>query len=191
MRRLILVTFGFLGLAFYILSDGANFVPASSRIEVAELPAATPARAPVQVASIEVASDAVVIPAGFDPGSATLPLHPAKPTTSGDISTPSVGAPPVIIDATKMSTIQATTQQSNPTPEGTAEKPAPDLRKVTGNRVNMRMGPGTNYNVVTKLSAGTQVLVLQMPGEGWVKLRVVETGRVGWMADYLVSKASD
>ena len=66
----------------------------------------------------------------------------------------------------------------------------PDIRQVNGRRVNMRMGPGTKYSVAGKLTGGTEVEVLQAPGNGWLKLRVVDSGRVGWMADYLVTAAN-
>ena len=60
--------------------------------------------------------------------------------------------------------------------------PAPDLRQVTGNRVNMRSGPSTRYAVMAQLARGHEVQVVADPGEGWVKLRS-ESGRIGWMSD--------
>lgn len=65
-----------------------------------------------------------------------------------------------------------------------------DIRQISGNRVNMRMGPGTKYSVAAKLDRGTEVEVLQSPGNGWLKLRVQDSGRVGWMAEYLVTAAN-
>lgn len=64
----------------------------------------------------------------------------------------------------------------------------PDFRRVTGNRVNMRNGPGTQYSIVGKLLRDDEVEVLQDPGIGWVKLQVMETGRIGWMSSKLLSK---
>ena len=61
------------------------------------------------------------------------------------------------------------------------------VRQVTGNRVNLRNGPGTEYNVLSKLTRGEQVAILQDPGNGWLKLRVLETNRVGWLAASLVN----
>jgi uncharacterized protein YgiM (DUF1202 family) len=65
-----------------------------------------------------------------------------------------------------------------------------DLRKVRANRINMRNGPGTQYNVLAKLSKGEKILVLQDPGKGWVKFRVIDSGRVGWAAESLLETAS-
>ncbi|MFP4406137.1 MAG: SH3 domain-containing protein [Rhodosalinus sp.] len=66
---------------------------------------------------------------------------------------------------------------------------AANLRAVGGNRVNMRAGPGTGYGVLTTLSRGDRVIVLDDPGQGWVKLRVQDGGRVGWMAASLLDQA--
>lgn len=72
-----------------------------------------------------------------------------------------------------------------------ATAPAREIRTVTGSRVNMRNGPGTNFSVVTKLSRGQEVVVLQNTGDGWLKLQVVDTNRIGWMADFLVTASAD
>ena len=65
---------------------------------------------------------------------------------------------------------------------------ASDVRNVTGRSVNVRGGPGTNYSVVNRLVRGDQVEVLEDPGDGWVRLRPVGGGPVGWMADFLLSE---
>ncbi len=65
-----------------------------------------------------------------------------------------------------------------------------DIRRVEKSRVNLRMGPGTQYDVVMKLDAGAQVDVLETTGDGWVKLRVLDTGRIGWMAETLITAAN-
>ncbi len=61
-----------------------------------------------------------------------------------------------------------------------------DIRIVTGTRVNVRGGPGTNYGVVTKLGAGDSVEIIEDDGQGWVKMRPVDGGPEGWMADFLL-----
>lgn len=67
---------------------------------------------------------------------------------------------------------------------------ARDLRIVEGDLVNMRGGPGTEFEKITALTGGTEVVVLHAPGNGWLELQVLETGQVGWMADWLVSEAT-
>ncbi|WP_157707999.1 SH3 domain-containing protein [Roseovarius faecimaris] len=77
-------------------------------------------------------------------------------------------------------------------PESVAEDsvitvPTGDIRQVTGDLVNMRAGPGTDFEKVGQLGKGSSVAVLEEPGNGWVMLEVVETGEIGWMADWLIT----
>lgn len=65
-----------------------------------------------------------------------------------------------------------------------------DIRQVSGNVVNMRSGPGTSYDKLGKLTKGTEVAVLEEPGNGWVKLEVLATGETGWMADWLITASN-
>lgn len=76
------------------------------------------------------------------------------------------------------------------TNDGESTEVVTDLRRVTGNRVNMRNGPGTEYSVVGRLTRGETVEVMSEPGNGWLKLRVSDSGRIGWMADFLVTAAN-
>lgn len=62
----------------------------------------------------------------------------------------------------------------------------PDFREVSATRINMRSGPGTRYNILAKLTRGTRVRVLRTDGQGWVKLKVEDTGRVGWTSARLL-----
>lgn len=65
-----------------------------------------------------------------------------------------------------------------------------DIRRVDGDVVNLREGPGTGYGAVATLTKGTEVAVLEEPGNGWIELQVIGTGRTGWMADWLVTAAN-
>jgi len=61
---------------------------------------------------------------------------------------------------------------------------AADLREVTGDTVNLRDGPGTNFNVVDRLSRGTVISVLDTGPDGWVYVEI--NGLTGWMSsDFL------
>ncbi|MCA0873984.1 SH3 domain-containing protein [Seohaeicola saemankumensis] len=68
------------------------------------------------------------------------------------------------------------------------EEPAPDIREVTGTRVNMRDGPGTIYPVISRLTIGQEVEVLSESGTGWLRLRTVQGRQIGWIAASLISK---
>ena len=64
-----------------------------------------------------------------------------------------------------------------------------NLYTVSVNRANKRKGPSTRNGVVAKLERGTAVQLLLGQSGSWVKLRVVETNRVGWIFKKLLKKA--
>ena len=65
-------------------------------------------------------------------------------------------------------------------------QPAGDVRIVSGTRVNVRGGPGTNFDVVSQVIEGDAVEVLDDNGDGWVRMRSVDGGPEGWIADFLL-----
>ena len=188
MWRFILVTFGFLFFAFYELSGGADYAPkdgsrqsvAAERAQAAEqkrlafLQAKPREKAPLPVAAevITGGDDTVVLASA---GGSALPLP--KPSA--------VTLDQAVIDVAKAENLtEVAASASTNTAFGD------DIREVTGGRVNLRRGPGTNFNAVGRLTHGEQVLVLSEEN-GWVKLRVLETGRIGYMADFLVSDTAN
>lgn len=62
-----------------------------------------------------------------------------------------------------------------------------DMRQVSGRRVNMRSGPGTNYGVLDTLTRGTQTEVIEVNANGWARIRVTTTDQVGWMSSRLLT----
>lgn len=72
-------------------------------------------------------------------------------------------------------------------PEEVITEVAQDIRSVSGTRVNVRGGPGTEYAVVASLIQGDQVEVIDDTGEGWVLLRLPDGESVGWVADFLLT----
>lgn len=187
MVRFMIVCFVFLGFAFYYLSDGAEFVPASHQIESSDIASAPldsaqpadSATAPVVLAS--AASAPAVIPASAKPAA------PAAVQAAAPVTEPvKIKASPAA-SATQFVALAAPAIVAQQEKTGAGQTPALDIRKVTGNRVNMRNGPGTTFTVVAKLRKGTEVEILREPGNGWVKLKVLDNDRVGWMADWLVT----
>lgn len=55
---------------------------------------------------------------------------------------------------------------------------------VTGNNVNVRSGPGTNFPSVTKVNKGTQVTIKEQ-AFGWYRVALAD-GTTGWIASWLV-----
>ena len=83
------------------------------------------------------------------------------------------------------------TETSNTTFAGTRQVAAStetvDIRVVKGDLVNMRSGPGTEYDVIDQLTQATEVEVLSSNGQGWVELRAVNGGSTGWIAEFLLT----
>ncbi len=56
---------------------------------------------------------------------------------------------------------------------------------ITGNSVNIRTGPGTNFPVVTKVNKGERVTIKEQ-AFGWYKV-VLSGGTTGWVASWLAN----
>jgi uncharacterized protein YgiM (DUF1202 family) len=192
MWRFILVTFAMLGWAFYELSGGSDYAPLDGSLQAAnraasetELASSTGEASPEEnreeaqgiVASSAGGADAfeITLAAAQETAAAAEPDPKPWESASASLFSDPVLPPGVQARAAAL---------SEPEPE-----PAADIRTVSAAAVNMRNGPGTGYSVLAKLSFGDRVEVLNDPGQGWVKLRVKETGRVGWMADFLLENA--
>lgn len=55
---------------------------------------------------------------------------------------------------------------------------------VTGDRANVRSGPGTANDVVFQMAKGDSALLLGQ-SEGWVEIKTADE-KTGWIADFLV-----
>lgn len=191
MYKFIFLTFAFLAWAFYEMSGGASFAPTERVADAGPVAASD---------SVEVKSDAVMT------ATAEPAVQPAAEVTRAAYTAPSynIQAPaeaelaavdPAVLasfsNVLKSEGADVTSDATQVAADGglIAGQALNDLREVTGNRVNMRNGPGTSYSIVGRLERGDAVEVLSEPGNGWLKLRVSETGRIGWMADFLVSDA--
>ena len=199
MKTFILLTFGFLGFAFYQMSGGADFEPASAR-----LAAATPeVVVSEQVAEVKPAQDAAVTTASIAKISGTpdvtrVSLNLTNVSDAAEVATtdqpaaltlqPETASTAQIIDSSEtpqiiLPSLIATTD----TADANGNIFAGDIRSVSGNRVNVRGGPSTNYGVVSKLTRGTEVRVLEDNGNGWVSMQPIDGGETGWMADFLLT----
>lgn len=214
MFRFILVSLGFLGWAFYEMSGGSDFDPVATRMARIEPVAETPFDAPAEnsnqvvlasasgdvvdtdpfeneavtrvslnLTSLQDALDqsgdaAVVTPAVTTVDPAVVPTNVAITTASAD--TPAI-IPSLIV--------QDDTATATASPAALVSEIGLDIRTVSGNRVNVRGGPSTNFSVVSKLVRGDAVEILEDNGNGWVKMRSVLTGEEGWMADFLLSES--
>ena len=198
MKTFIILTFGFLGFAFYEMSGGAEFEPASARLAAAEpevaetevVAQAEPAQeAPVQAASIAKISNTPNVTrvalnlTNVSEAAEAATVATAEPTAEPEIQIPTTAQ---IVDSAEtpqiiLPSLIATTNTANGAVLGS------DIRSVSGNRVNVRGGPSTSYGVVSKLTRGTEVRILEDNGNGWVRMQPIDGGETGWMADFLLT----
>ena len=64
--------------------------------------------------------------------------------------------------------------------------PRPDLRNVVGDAVNLRQGPGTGYGIIGTYPRGTEAEIITV-ADDWAEIRLLEDGKTGWMAAWLLS----
>ncbi|MEP5632951.1 MAG: SH3 domain-containing protein [Tateyamaria sp.] len=201
MMRFILVTFAFLAVAFYQMSGGADFDKEETRLaridaptEVTQQPLDTAdvawTNAPVPENVTRVALNLTTVDEA-DSRTDALRTIPAKATpkaeevaTTNGVSEeePTIILPSLIVDRPVITRVDFGNDADTNTASGNF-----DVRAVTGNSVNVRGGPGTDFSVVNRLTRGDQVEILQDPGNGWVQMRPVGGGTAGWMADFLLS----
>lgn len=221
MTRFILVSFAFMGWGLYELSGGADFEPGPNTLTVfapmpadiqmakAEPASETVARADIsgtvltqiekpdalpdiELASIDRVGEPAVDPVVDAEKLAALIASGMSETDTAASGSEAVARSENALEAQDGSELQDAVLYSMADLDSSSPRTgASDLREVAGTRVNMRDGPGTSFAVVSQLSRGDQVIVLQNTGDGWLKLQVVETSRVGWMADFLVTAAAN
>jgi hypothetical protein len=55
---------------------------------------------------------------------------------------------------------------------------------------NVRLGPGTSFDIVGSLQVGTEVLLIQRD-ENWYQIRTIQSGLNGWMIEDVLDIAED
>ncbi|WP_425046607.1 SH3 domain-containing protein [Primorskyibacter sp. S87] len=215
-KRYVFLSFVFMGWGFYELSGGNDFEPRGIRIPSAEKQATAPARPKPAAQLVQVRADTLVARPVLKSRTDQVRKAQAEPEPEPEITEAEAAARLAQVRASLSSGLEFFPQEgganfrlasleqgalsletTNPEPESTSEstaittelsEPEPDIREVTGTRVNMRDGPGTIYPVVARLNIGREVEVLGDSGTGWLRLRVLPERQIGWIASSLVSK---
>lgn len=200
MTRFILLSFVFLGIAFYEMSGGRDFDPVEARTAAVLARGGTPDAQ--QQADVQVAQAA---PARQNDDAPTVTRMSLNLTSFSDViaqdepvPAPAVLAPALDLTPIKPVTFQTASEQQAVLPSiifsgstsqasSDAVTSGRDVRFISADVANMRGGPGTGFDVVTKLERDTQVEILQDTGTGWVKLRPLAGGPEGWIADFLLT----
>jgi len=204
MNKYIVLSFAFMAFAFYELSGGDDFIPRKAEL-IAAAKAEQEAKEAERAAQLaRTERQPSTLPAVVAEVSLRTVSEPTTPVVTEDGDRPDVAQikpdanaplPTTLISlqqsgemfARPLTQLGSTPEQARP-PLNLQPLPPTDLREVAGSRVNMRVGPGTTYDVVTSLPQGTAVEVIDSDGDGWVKLRTVEEDQIGWMAEYLLSE---
>ncbi|MDK3018607.1 SH3 domain-containing protein [Pseudodonghicola flavimaris] len=210
MPRFVLFSFLILAWVFYELSGGSDFVPRglrpapearqASTVPTTDTPPpviaprraeagatmSTPAQQPPRPDRIR-SERAPTLTFATSPDAAKARLSTLGTSLGSDLSDGLTGG----LELTSLAQGAAGLHAAAPAPAVATpqiETPPPDLRRVTGLRVNMREGPGTIYPVTARLQLGDEVTVLSESGTGWLRLRVTASGQLGWIAASLISK---
>ena len=215
MWRFILLSFVFLGWGFYEMSGGAEYRPSANSIQMrAKLDNQRPKPRPLRVNVIEIAQDGLPQPdtrvtrtvTSLDDLGLTMGKRvevtlasaaeggvsqPSAAVRHDEPQAPAVDAPEITVPTVAVARAVAPVSVLEPEEQAPSFAPMTETRRVSGNSVNLRTGPGTAFGAITSLARGTEVIVLRDPGNGWIKLRVAGTGRIGWMADRLLTVASE
>ncbi|QFT57796.1 Bacterial SH3 domain protein [Sulfitobacter sp. THAF37] len=218
MKRFILLSFGFLGWAFYEMSGGPDFEPRSAQIASMASAAQPQERSqPTVITNIESDASAPTRSAFVDTDppfddsadSDVVTRVSLNLTTLTDVPNKTEAAERKITPAVaKVSVNNTGVPQNAGVLTASADTPAiipslidpndgvnmatsaatgGDVRIVSGSRVNVRGGPGTDHGVVAKLTEGDEVRVLLDNGNGWVKMQPLDGSPEGWMADWLLT----
>ncbi|MEP1354729.1 MAG: SH3 domain-containing protein [Tateyamaria sp.] len=217
MWRFSLISFAFLGFVFYEMSGGGEFDSEELRLSRVETPpvvetsnpettqtAQAPLQDPEDVTRVSLSLTSVndvLRPTNLRTQRAKVIADDNEVEQTDQVlseAAPAVILPSLIMDQSAVTTVtfgqDANDQQivAVSAPAASAAPAVPeasafDVRSVTGDSVNVRGGPGTDFSVVTRMVRGDKVEILQDPGQGWVQLRLVGGGPVGWMADFLLS----
>lgn len=197
MKSFVILSFVFLAFAFFALSGGTSFDPDTVREEriaarVAEQTERIQAKnlSPVQQKENEVVTRVSLNLATLD--EAVKEDEPAQEPVEARPEVPSITEAPVeafVSLTTNRDIVLPSIVFSGSSTEASsgAAFGSNDIRTVTGSNVNVRGGPSTDFSVVTQLGQGQKVEILDDPGNGWVQMRPLDGGPVGWMADFLLS----
>jgi uncharacterized protein YgiM (DUF1202 family) len=78
--------------------------------------------------------------------------------------------------------VQAPAPSADPAPAAPAGDAGEVTATVRASRMNVRSGPGTNYSVVTSVSAGTRAKVLALsPNSDWLQVELSGQGNPVWL----------
>ena len=193
MVKFIAIAFGFLGLAFYELSGGSDFDGEALRLSRVEVGPVKQGLPKIADAAKDIGSD----DAELEVSRAAVNL--VSEEKSEIVASGVTLAQPEKVEATPVSLVVDIVEEplgelvlpsliaDSEAFEVITSSSAQEVRIVSGDRVNVRGGPSTDYEVVGRLTRGVEVEVLDDNGGGWIEMRSLDGVIFGWMADFLLS----
>lgn len=209
MWRFIVTSFALLGLAFYVLSGGADYEPApgslqamADRVEpqprtAPERPA-PPSRSMSEIeatmetlrrteAKTETEELSVTLAATRMDGAGLIAAEANRP--KGELL--SLDLPDDPMTMTRDIAVNALAdgngvESALAVALGQPDYESSDLRWVGETMVDLRAGPGLSFDTVTRITKGTEVAVIEDPGHGWLKVQVTGDYQSGWVAEWLL-----
>lgn len=141
-----------------------SIVAVSAKLAETPVSAVVPASmttSPTKTPAAPAASGIVIKAAAVagDPTSPAAQAEQAARLMAASAPAPSPSAPAAVVDDTGYPTLF-----------------------VSGSTVNMRGGPSTQFGVVSRLTRGTEVLETGQTDDGWSQIKVVDTGKRGFIA---------
>lgn len=189
MRTFVVLSFLLMGWAYWVLSGGSGFAP-EAWPEVAEV-ATGEAEAPpvVEITRADASLDDLPLAPAGPEGTDLATLR--APSPSPEPAEPLAPAEALLALAPEMAAPLAPRPETAEAPEAAnleaaAPVAAPDLRAVTGDAVNLREGPGTDFAVVGRMGRGDRAEVLEA-ADGWMRVR--SPAGEGWMAERFLGAA--
>ncbi|MEO0370702.1 MAG: SH3 domain-containing protein [Pseudomonadota bacterium] len=212
MWRFVVISFAFLGMAFYVMSGGASYEPAPNSVQAqAKLPPEerinyrAPASEPEPGSGPEVTRTVAQVEATFEGLSVAEEEADELSVTLTTIRTDAAGLFEAEANRPKAELLNMAL------PEETFEiASAPDredgainaavaaalgeisfdqsqIRWVKENIIDLRAGPGLSFDRVRQVSKGAEVAVLEDPGHGWLNVQVVDGYETGWVPEWLLT----
>ncbi len=160
---------------------------------IAPAPSDTVTRAQLDLVSFEAVTNPAPVPDTSEAGTeAGIPGAQAAATPDiAELATVATAqGTPLSMAALESAAVQPSDNSFSGSTQIAASTPLTgfaDIRRVKGDRVNLRSGPGTDYDVIDQLAQATEVEVLTNNGNGWVELRLVNGNQTGWIAEFLLT----
>ena len=173
MYRLMTLSFLFLGWGFYELSGGPDFAPATTEV-AAPILISEDELQQIDATRLLIASTVADVASEDSFGTPEIVMR-----SSMDFTRPAgVDGRDGLEELTDIALVSRAPLDALPALDA-------DIRQVTGNRVNMRGGPGTSHPVLVTLDGGTKLEVIGQQGS-WANVRFGET--TGWMSVNLLDE---